>query len=403
MLKLPAALQPASNIGATGTYKNISLALAACLVFLIPFDASRNIDLQGMLLIISGSFAWIAIFLGRLGLLSSLARPAQVLLTIFGFSCLVSLSVNPHFSYNFVGAPYIRLGIGAWLACLGIGLLCSTIPKRRLLGGLYALILGLTVISIPYTLLHAHSLLRAGGIFSQADILACFLGCGLLFGLEMSGMYPGRRRIIMACQVLMGVMLFATQTRAVILLVLILGLVWVFQHQGRQGLGRLAICAAAALLLLITWNYLAPTRLADTAYASRSFHYRLSLQDHALRASVQKPLGGYGPGNLADALYCPRLLDKALQTTCDEGYFFNSSHNIFIDRALAVGWPGALAFLALTALAIYRGFRDEKRRAWSYPLILISGYYLTNVTSVTLELLFWVLLVQCLLKRPSRA
>lgn len=403
MLKLTTLLQSASIASVAALCKNTSLVLAACLVFLVPFDAARNIDLQGSLLIVSGGFAWTAIFLWRLKLLASLDRQVQILLAIFGVSGIVSLLTNPHFSYDFFGAPYIRLGIGAWLACLGIGLLCSTMPKRQLLSSLYVLIVGLTVISIPYTWLHIHSSLRVGGVFSQADILACFLGCGLLFGLEMLSMYPKRHRVLIACQVLMGGMLLVTQTRAVILLVIILGLLWAFQHESRETFRRLVIYMAATLLLLITWHHVAPARLTNTAYASQSFHYRLALQDYAVQASAQKPLWGYGPGNLADALYCPQLLDKALQTTCDEGYFFNSSHNIFIDRVLAIGWPGALAFLAVTILAVCRGFRDKNRRIWGYALVLISGYYLTNVTSVTLELLFWVLLIRCLLTRANHA
>ena len=92
-----------------------------------------------------------------------------------------------------------------------------------------------------------------------------------------------------------------------------------------------------------------------------------------------------------------------MQTTCRQGYFFNSSHNIFIDRVLAIGWLGGLAFLAIVMLAIYRGLRG-KQELWvlGYAVALIGFYYLTNVTSVTLELLLWVLLMRCLAGSPKK-
>jgi O-antigen ligase len=144
-------------------------------------------------------------------------------------------------------------------------------------------------------------------------------------------------------------------------------------------------------------HYVAPGRLTNAGYAEQSIHYRLSLQDYALKASGRKPFLGYGPGNLADALRCPWLPAGPLQTTCHQGYFFNSSHNIFIDRILAIGWLGGLAYLGIVILAIYRGIRSKKEvRSMGYGLLLIGCYYLTNVTSLTLELLLWVLVVQCL-------
>jgi hypothetical protein len=107
-------------------------------------------------------------------------------------------------------------------------------------------------------------------------------------------------------------------------------------------------------------------------------------------------------GNLADALNCSRLAGKQLKATCKQGYFFNSSHNIYIDRALGIGWLGALAYIAIIVLAIRKGLRVKpESKIFAYGALLIGLYYLTNVTSLTLELLFWILLMRCLI--ASRA
>jgi O-antigen ligase len=321
----------------------------------------------------------------------------RTLLGIFAACCLVSLLVNPHLGYDFFGAPYIRLGTAGLLSCVGVGLLLTTIPRKRLLTGLYLIILALSVVSVPYSWWHFHSLLRVGGVFSQADIMACFIGCGLLLGIEMLHLYQRRRNVLLGAQLFWAVLLLLTQTRAVLLLVIVLGLVWESRRQRGHKFKRVALYGAAALLLLGGLHYFTPGRLTNTAYASESIHYRLTLQGYALKASRQKPVWGYGPGNLADALSCPRLTSPLLQKTCSKGYFFNSSHNIFIDRVLAIGWPGELSYLALVLLAIYRGLRGRpETRIFGYAVVLVGCYYLTNVTSVTLELLLWILMAQCL-------
>ena len=393
----------AASIGrVAGVCRNASLVLAGCLAFLVPFNPARNIDLQGLLLVVSGGFAWCALLLGYRQMFKSLSRLDSVLLGIFAAFCLVSLAANPHLGYDFFGAPYIRLGTGSLLACVGIGLLLTTIQRQRLLTWLYVMILGLSVVSVPYSWWHFHSLLRIGGVFAQADILACFVGCGLLFGLEMLSLYPLRRNILLSVQLFWAILLVLTQTRAVLLIVIILCLLWELQKLRGDKFKRVALYGVTALLLLGGLHYFIPNRLTNTAYASESIHYRLTLQSYALKVSEQKPVWGYGPGNLADALSCPRLPAGALQTTCHQGYFFNSSHNIFIDRVLAIGWLGGLAFLGVVILAIYRSLGGKRIvRTLGYAVILISCYYLTNVTSVTLELLLWVLLLQCLAVSPK--
>lgn len=375
----------------------MSLVLAGCLPFLVPLDAVRNIDLQGLLLIVSGSFAWCAVLLQYRKTLRLKNRLTSVFLAIFSVACLASFLVNPHYGYDFFGAPYIRLGSASLLACIGIGLLTKTVPLKRLLVYLYGIIVSLAVVSVPYSLLRFHSLSRIGGVFAQADILGCFVGCGLLFGFGLISLYPRYCRLILGSQLFLTCILVLTQTRAVLFLVIVLYILWDLQSRRAAALKRVVMSLIVIMLLLITLHYIAPSRLTNTGYAAQSVSYRLSLQKYGLKVSEQKPVFGYGPGNLADALSCQHIPAGALQTTCQQGYFFNSSHNIFIDRVLAIGWVGGLAYLALVILAIYKGMRSKSEvRIMTYGVLLISCYYLTNVTSATLELLMWVLLIQCL-------
>jgi O-antigen ligase len=374
----------------------VSLVLAACLPFLVPLDPVRNIDLQGLLLIVSGSFAWCAVTL-HYRKTFRFDQLTRVLLAIFAVACLVSFLANPHHAYDFFGAPYLRLGSGGLLGCIGIGLLSRTVPQKRLLIYMYGIIVGLSVVSVPYAWWYYHSFSRIGGVFAQADIMGCFAGCGLLLGLQLINSYRRYRTFLLAGQVFLAVILLLTQTRAVLLAVIVLYGIWEVHNHRAAAWKRLVLCLVMVVLLLGGLHYLAPNRLTNTTYADQSIRYRLTLQGAALRATRQKPLLGYGPGNVADALRCRLLPAGPLQTTCHQGYFFNSSHNIFIDRILAIGWPGAAAYLMLVVSAIYKGIRGKREiQIMAYAVLLISCYYLTNVTSLTLELLMWVLLMQCL-------
>jgi O-antigen ligase len=377
---------------------SISLALAGCLAFLVPFSAPRNIDLQGLLLIVSGGFAWAGLALGDRKQFKRLGRLAGSLLVVFSVTCVVSLLVNPHLGYDLLGAPYIRLGTAGLLSCIGIGLLAARREAKRLMVELYLLIIGLTILSVPYSWGRFHSLLRIGGVFGQADIMACVVGCGLLIGLGILNLYPRQQRALLGMQAFLAVVLACTQTRAVLFLVIVLSIAWML-HNKRQKSFKSMIYLGALLLLLGGLHYALPNRLTNTAYASQSIQYRLTLQKYSLRSSQQHPFWGYGPGNLADALACSRLPARQLQASCHQGYFFNSSHNIYLDRALGLGWIGGLSFVAIVILAVYRGFRTAKElRVFAYVLVLISCYYLTNVTSLALELLLWIVLARCLVR-----
>lgn len=383
---------------------SISLFLAALLPFAIPFDASRNIDMQGLLLVIAGGFGWLALGFERRK--PTAPKSAVWLLGIFIFTCVVSTAVNPHLGYDLLGAPYVRLGTAGLLSAIGCGLAALRLPLDKFLRYLYFEILAIAILSLVYNLLVFGALIRMNGVLAQADILACVLGVGWLLGWYMLERYPDRKHVLLGSQLFLTVMLALTETRAVLALVFILGLTWMINKRRWKAVAGSLLAGLLLLVLLLVINAFVPGRLTDSRYAASSLRYRLDLQRQALRASGQKPLWGYGPGNLADALSCSGIPSGPLRITCRQGYFFNSSHNVFLDRILAVGWPGGTAYLALVVVAVYKGWRvKQELQVAIYAIALIGLYYLTNVTDVVLELLLWLLLLRCLAdsKKPSRA
>jgi hypothetical protein len=373
---------------------NSSIILAACLAFSVPFGPSRNTDMQGILLIISGVLAWLSLLIER-DLVWPFTKFRSLLLGLFFTGCLLATFLQPHFGYNFWGAPYIRLGVAGFLACFGIALLTLRLKVGFLIRTTYLLIIGMVFLSLPYTWFKLHNLQRIGGVFAQADIFAVFLACGLLLGDYLASVADTNwRRKIIGLQILLAIMLILTATRSALLLTLLL--YPIARQLGPKPLRikSLVICIALIVLLIVTASSVLPNRVKNGDYAAQSISYRLNLQAAAFRAADHKPLG-YGPGNLADALDCRRLKTTDLKQTCSEGYFFNSSHNIFLDRVVAVGWLSGGALLLFIILSLIKGLKTKSPiRHLSLAALLISLYYLTNVTAVTLELLLWVLVIQ---------
>lgn len=309
--------------------------------------------------------------------------------------CAVSLAVNPHFGYDLFGAPYIRLGSAGLAACAGFGLLCRSVSRARFAAGLYLLICLFALVSVPYSWFHMHSLWRIGGLFLQADIFAVFLGCGLLFGAHLMRQYTAYRSYIAVAQLALLCLLVVSGTRAVLILLALLYPAYVQLAYGLWRIKKWLLYVALVVLLAVTAAVLLPSRLTSPRYADQSIAYRFALQRAALHASTARPYFGYGAGNLADALDCRTLHDEQLLQTCRQSFFFNSSHDIFIDRVLAVGWIGGISYAAIVFTVIIRGWRRGRQiRPESAAALLIAGYYLTNVTSVPLEILFWALLLR---------
>jgi O-antigen ligase len=372
------------------------------LSFLVPFDSGRNIDMQGLVLLLVGIFSWITIALQWHIIFQGQPKRVTLLLLAFIIPLLISLLVNPHKTYGLLGAPYIRLGATGFLACIGGGLLLRTIRAERLMVWLYGILLSVSLTAIPYNVLRFHSIGRIGGVFAQADILGIGSACGFLIGLALLGTYPHLKKYLIVGQASLLLVLFLTQTRAALFL---LGLVILVKlvTERRLTIKTCVLYGAISVVTISGLGLLSLQRLTNLSYANESLRYRLSLQGYAIEATLHKPLVGYGPGNVADALACPTLHTAQLQQTCREGYFFNSSHDIFIDRILAIGWIGGLSFVTLTILLVFIGLRrPSEDTMFAYCALLIAGYYVTNVTNIEVELLLWICLLRPYARGKSR-
>jgi O-antigen ligase len=285
-----------------------STTLIVCLPFLALFDGSRNLKLQGLLLLVTTLLA-IPVLVAMRQLFADTRQGLLVLLyAAFG---LLSCVLNPSAIDNLFGPVRSHLGSLILLACVLAGASTLYYQRRTKILWLYAVISLVGYLSVPYSLVRFHSLSRISGLTSQPVVLGCLLAVGLVLGYYIFILHKRHRALILLNQLAVGGLLLAT-----------------------------------------------------------------------------------GAANIPVALDCHTLQAADLQKTCRQGFSFNSSHNIFLDRVIEMGWIGGGAYIALVGTCLYRGLRSNREaKVLSLAALLIAFYYLTNITSVTLELLFWILLV----------
>lgn len=370
-----------------------TLDILCVLPLLSPFALEINIILQSLLVVLTGSLCWLVLLMHRKPLLV-LPRYLIVLLALYVGWAFLSLMFN-HALINIFGSSFLRLGILPLIACVGCGLLLRIVPSARLLTWIYCSSLANALVSLV-SLRSLHIMGRFGGVFHQADILGVWMGCGLVFGLGMWQLYPRWRRLFIVSQSLLLLTMLLSQTRASIILVGLIGLVILLRSQiavvWKVTTTSAVIVGVALFAVFASHTGLHALNRQD---ATESVSYRVYLQSYGLRASFHHPLFGYGAGNVTQALNCPSLASLDLQQTCRQGFYFNSSHNIYLDRILALGFIGGIAFLLIILYGIYTGLRTSGIDLYfTYAALIIVLYYLTNVTNTPLELLLWVLLLR---------
>jgi O-Antigen ligase len=366
--------------------------LTVSLAFVVPFDSGRNAELQSRLILFSGLLSAVIVLFNYRNVRSLLPRFTWIALSIILALALVSSTLNIGVWSNLFGLPYVGVGVLSVIASVAVALHISQYSLREITVAIYVTIVALSIVSIPYGLVNQAVAGRLGGVFVQPDIMACFAGCGLIFGAYILTGRSKHEYYLYASQLFLLITLFMTQTRAVIYVIIFLFALYILRS---SRLYRYVTMALAGFTMIIALQMATSSRLIDTQYVRESIEYRLSLQKVGFDAALDRPLIGFGAANVPAILDCNNLQAVSLQKTCSEGYYFNSTHNIFLDRILAWGVIPGVGLILLTIYGVYLSF-TRRSYAFSSALFLVSIYYLTNVHNATLDLLYWVILITCL-------
>lgn len=119
-------------------------------------------------------------------------------------------------------------------------------------------------------------------------------------------------------------------------------------------------------------------RFADISITEQTTKSRLMIWNMAWQGVQEKPLFGWGQENfnyVFNKYYVPEMYDQEP--------WFDRTHNVILDWAIAGGIFGLLGYLALFITAIYELFRNtEHRIAFGERVILVgvlAGYFIHNL------------------------
>jgi O-antigen ligase len=343
-----------------------------------------------------GGAAWIYVFYYSEDIYKNILPVDKALLTLLLVGCGLAV-IGTHSKIALLGTNYSDVGVFVLLGCVGIGLVASTLPLKSVIKGVYgaALVLAVTAPLYDYWKYGSFSG-RLQGIIGQSNVMAAWLGVGFLLGLYLLAQKRStKQKVLLAVsQAALLAALFQTETRAALLLTLLLTGVYVIANQKYWRTIVTGVLPGLALIIILFFVVKVP-RLSDARYATSSVTYRIELQTMAVKSLRHTPAWGIGPGNEPHTLSCNAMQSYGqLNKTCQQGYTFTSSHNIFLDRFIQLGWLSGLAYLAIFITGAVIGLRSKQctKQILGFSLLLIGLYYLTNVTKIELELLVWVLL-----------
>jgi O-antigen ligase len=239
---------------------------------------------------------------------------------------------------------------------------------------------------------------RHGGPGNLSTALITLLPCGVLA--TWYGARAGWPRALVWGVAFMGLLLtaaYTTLSRTVWIAfgveLLLIGGFLASRHQllaasrGRQIAAALAIGLVAATAFATL--HIQEQRLANGGLEI-SHDQRLMLWPEVVQYIEERPLTGYGFGR--------GLLRKSLNEDFNNGLLWHA-HNIFLDMALQIGWPGVALFVLLLVATLREGWWLARApialsSACGIALLaVLAGMLVRNSTDVLLvrqnALLFW--------------
>lgn len=368
--------------------------IALILVLLLGFETPGkipNIDYFPQLytIIIAGVFSWFFLLTKDRKKLISYLKNYFVLVILFS---LILLSIFKANHLNFIGSYFFPNSILETLSLIGVAILLARTDVANKIFILYAFVSVVSLYSlISFSKFYFNS--RFYGNFLQPDIFGEYLTIGFIAGLQVLEYLKNKKYIILIYinQLFLISLLYLTETRATFLIAIFINLLFIILVDRK----RTKYLQTSLLVILLLLFFVSPFRSNSASNLSASSTYRFHLQEVAIPHIRNSILVGSGNQGLQNSILCGEFYKHMdLIQTCREGYYFTSTHNILLDKALVFGILGGLSLLILIIWNIYMKLRDSSNFVITSGLILLSLflYYFTNVTSLILESILFAFL-----------
>jgi exopolysaccharide production protein ExoQ len=286
-------------------------------------------------------------------------------------------------------------------------LFLAGIPALNLIPGLAA--------EIAYGKFRPFSLHRFGGTAPHPNVQAATLSVGGILLCWLVWRTRGSTRIGFAAAAFV-VFAFLTMTGSrTSILAFLAALAFSFVMTVARDYKRLLPLLVAVCLLLVGLGGLATLSSASSGHPLTevlhrngdddnvgSFNGRLELWQQCLKFVAERPLLGYGYGGFWTA----KRIEAISQ---DQTWAIQQSHSAYIEELLALGFPGAVLYVALLFTSLWMCVAQffhhrDAYGAWAAVLVFISIHNLTesiNVAPLFTNLTFNLITLYLAIVRPS--
>lgn len=317
-------------------------------------------------------------------------------LVLFILLSLITFGVLFNPNNSLLGGEGYRLGYLVLISAIAVGMSAKLIINRQGLIWFYIGSLVMLVVSIYFHFGIFHSFGRLAWPIILSNNLALMLAAAFMAGIYLVG--RSNWWIIVPGQVLLLIGIVLTQSRAVLLITIVLGGMYLFKRYSKKSaqknhryyiLSLLVIGFVSAFIFL----RFAPPRLKSPNYLITSVIYRLELQKRGLELALIKPLTGIGPDAVKFYFSHDINYGALLESTVKKGYKFMSVHSIYLDKFIEYGLLVGLIFCALVARAIKRGYKEMNHSISMVALVifvLFCLYGFFDFFSIETMVLFWL-------------
>lgn len=368
--------------------------IALVLVLLVGIETPGkipNIDYYPQLysLAVAGLFSWIYLLTKDRKKLISYLKNYFVVAILLG---LFLLSIFHHARLNFLGSYLFPNSILSTISLVGVGILVAGTELKRKVSIIY---LGITLITL-YSLISVGKYYfnsRFYGNFLQPDIFAEYITIAFVAGLQILNNIKNKKLfyLVFLNQLFLITVLYLTKTRAVFLIAILMNLLFIFLIDR----DKRKYAQTTFLVILVGLFFFSPFRSNSAQNLSYSSTYRFHLQSVAIPHTKGSLIVGSGNDGLQNSILCGNFFKhKDLIRTCAEGFYFTSTHNIFLDKAMVFGLLSSASLVLLILIRIFKDIKNSSNFTKISGLILLSLflYYFTNVTSLILESILFTLI-----------
>ena len=263
------------------------------------------------------------------------------------------------------------------------------------------------VFTAGYTLLSMFTFSggRLMGLVTQANVSALISAIGYIVGLRLFILWPKYRWQILVLEIVLLAGVILTQSRLVILAIIIATVISVFlsarEEKSAKAKTNILLLVIGVLVLIVIMVFFVP-RFVNFQYLIESIHYRLDLWLYSLRMLVHAQPLGLGSGSIALHLIDFGQPPPRMMSTIANNYYFESSHNILIDRGIEWGLLGLATYLTIIIASLRSVLANWSKNLIEINIIvlMIIVFVLINNSVIELEMIFWLFLIRLIYPKP---